>query len=132
MILHSMFLHAAREGWKEAERFICQGHWHGLPRPDLEANLPAIQLVGYQTSQKEIWDLYHEVYLLRRSPGPPPCGLQLREEAIEDILTSLRSHLQRQGALLCWRRTYTVLLWLPLAHLPPRILIQGLQKRKPT
>ena len=23
IILHSMFLHAAREGWKEEERFIC-------------------------------------------------------------------------------------------------------------
>ena len=61
IILHSMFLHASGEGWKEVERYIFQGHWHSLPRPDPEANLPAIQLVGYQTSWKEIWDLYHEV-----------------------------------------------------------------------
>ena len=38
------------------------------------------------TSWKEIQDLYYEVYLLRRSPGPLPCGPQLREEAIQGHL----------------------------------------------
>ena len=44
---------------------------------------------------KEIRDLYHSVYLLRKSPGPPPCGQQQRKEAIQDILSSLRNHLHR-------------------------------------
>ena len=126
IILHSMFLHTAREGQKEAERFMHQGHWHGLLRLDLKANLPAIQLVGYQTPQKEIQDLYHEVYLLSRSPSLPPCGPQLRKEAIQDILSLLRNHLWRWGALPCWRRTNVVLMQPPPAHLPPRILIQAL------
>ena len=97
IILHSMFLHAAQEGQMETERYICQGHWHSLTRLDPKANLPAVLLVGYWTSWKEIQDLYYEVYLLRRAPGPPPCGPQLREEAIQDILSSLSCHLWRWG-----------------------------------
>ena len=55
-----------------------------------------MELVGYQTSHKEIWDIYHSVYLLRRSPGLPPCKSQWRREAIHDILSSLRSWLHGQ------------------------------------
>ena len=51
---------------------------------------------GYQTSHKEIRDLYHSVYLLRRSPDPLHCGPQQRREAIWDILSSLRSPLHWQ------------------------------------
>ena len=93
VILHEMFLHAAEWGQKEAEGFICQGCWGSLPRPDLEADQSTMKLIGYETSHKEIWDLYHSIYLLRRSPGPPPCGLQQRREAIQDILSSLRNQL---------------------------------------
>ena len=90
VILHEKFLHAAKQGQEEAERFICQGHQGSLPRPDSEADQSAMKLVGYRSSHKEIRDLYHSVYLLRRSPGPPPCGPQQRREAICDILSSLR------------------------------------------
>ena len=54
-----------------------------------------MELVRYQTSHKEIQDIYHSVYLLRRSPGLPPCGSQQRREAIHDILSSLRSQLHQ-------------------------------------
>ena len=93
VILHERFLHTAKWGQKEAERFICQGHWGSLPRPDPEADQSAMKLVGYRTSRKEIGDLYHSVYLMRRSPDPLPCRLQQRREAIHDILSSLRNHL---------------------------------------
>ena len=95
-ILHKMFLHAAKWGWKEAERFICQGHQGSLPRPDLEADQSTMKLMGYWTSHKEIQDLYHSVYLLRRSPGPLPCGPQQRREAICHILSSLRHWLHQR------------------------------------
>ena len=95
IILHEMFLHAAKQGWKEVERFIQQGHQQSLPRPDPEMDLPAMKLVGYWTSHKEIRDLYHSIYLLRRSPGPLPCGPQQRKEAIWNILSSLRNCLHR-------------------------------------
>ena len=91
-----MFMHATEEGWKEVERFIHWGHWHALPWLNPEVDVPTVQIVGYQTSWKEIWDLYQKVYLLQRLPGPLPCGPDQMEEAIQDILSSLRSHLQRQ------------------------------------
>ena len=52
--------------------------------------------MGYWTSHKEIQDIYHSVYLLRRSPGLPPCGSQQRREVIHDILSCLRSWLHQQ------------------------------------
>ena len=96
IILHGMFLHAAEWGQKEAESLICWGHQGSISRPDLEAGQSAMELVGYQTSHKKIWDIYHSVYLLRRSPGLPPCGSQWRREAIHDICSSLRSWLHWQ------------------------------------
>ena len=73
-ILQRMLVHAAESGWKETERLICHGHWHGLPRLDPEVDTSAVQLVGYQTSREEIGDLF-QVYTLKRLPRPPPCGL---------------------------------------------------------
>ena len=96
IILHEMFLHTAKWGWNEVERLICQGHWGSMWRPDLKADQSAMELVGYRTSHKEIWDIYHSVYLLRRLPVLPPCGSQWRREVIHDILSSLRSQLHWQ------------------------------------
>ena len=55
-----------------------------------------MELVGYQTSRKEMRDIYHSVYLLRRTPGTPSCGERERRRVIHDILTSLMVQLQRQ------------------------------------
>ena len=55
-----------------------------------------MELVGYQTSRKEIRDIYHSVYLFRRTPGTPSCGEQERRRVIHDILASLMVQLQRQ------------------------------------
>ena len=41
-------------------------------------------------------DIYHSVYLLRRTPGTPSCGEQERRRVIHDILASLMVQLQRQ------------------------------------
>ena len=51
-------------------------------------NVPAVHLVGYQTSQKDIKDHYHEIYLLKRLSGLLPCWADQMEEAIKDILSS--------------------------------------------
>ena len=73
-ILQRMFVHAAESRQKEVERLIhCHGHWCGLPRLDPKVDVPAIQLVGYQTSREEIGDLFHQVYMLKRLPRPPLC-----------------------------------------------------------
>ena len=55
-----------------------------------------MELVGYQTSHKEIQDIYHSVYLLRMSPGLPPCGAQQRGRVVPHILSSLTSWLHWQ------------------------------------
>ena len=40
--------------------------------------------------------MYHSIYLLRRSLGSPSCGESRRRRAIQDILSSLQTRLQRQ------------------------------------
>ena len=79
------------------ERLICQGCQGSASEPNLGVGQSTMELVGYQTSCKEIWDIYHSVYLLRRSPGLPPCGAQWRGRVICNILSSLTSWLHRQG-----------------------------------
>ena len=69
VMLHKMFQHPSEQGQKEAECMVCQGHQHGLPKLDPEVDIFAIQLVGPQTSRKEIKSLYYEVYKLWRLLG---------------------------------------------------------------
>ena len=53
-----MFLHTAEWGQKEAECMVHQGHQGSTSEPDLEAVHSTMELLGYQTSHKEIWDIY--------------------------------------------------------------------------
>ena len=76
VILHEMFLHAAGWGQKEAEHMYCQGHQSSIPEPNPKADQSAMELVGYQTSRREIRNVYHSIYLLRRSPGSPLWGIK--------------------------------------------------------
>ena len=71
----------------------CQG---GIREPSSEADQSALHLIGYHTSQKELRDMYHSVYLLNRAPGFPSCGEVKRRRAIQEILSSLQDRLQRQ------------------------------------
>ena len=72
-----------------------QGQQGSVPKPDPGVEQSAMELVGYQTSRKEMRDIYHSVYLLRRSPGSPSCEERQRRSAIQDILSSLMVRLQR-------------------------------------
>ena len=97
-ILQRMFVHAAESGQKEAEMLIHHSCQHGLPRLDPEADASAIQLVGYRTSREEIGDFFHQVYMLKRLPGPPLCGPEWAWEVMRDILFSLKDCLRwRKG-----------------------------------
>ena len=85
VILHEMFWHAAIEGQKEAEQTIhwgCQPH---MPQLDLEVGIPAIQLVGPQTTKEELLDMYLEVYNIHRQPGSPPSELAIWEEIMAKV-----------------------------------------------
>ena len=75
VILHEMFLHATAKGWQEAEHMWCQGCQDSVKEPDPEAGQSALELIGYHTSQAEVRDVYHSVYLLNRAPGFPSCGV---------------------------------------------------------
>ena len=97
LILQEMFLQAAHSGRKEAECMICQGHQHGLPHLDLQADASTVQAVGPQTSREEIRDMYYKVYKLQRLPGSPPCGLEWTEELVSDVVSSLKDCLRHKG-----------------------------------
>ena len=97
LILQEIFLQAAHSGWKEAEWMICWGHQHGLLYLDPEADISAIQLVGYQTTREKIRDLYHQVYKLRRLLGSPSCGPEQVQELTRDVVSSLKNHLRWRG-----------------------------------
>ena len=64
-------------------------------------------------------DIYHSVYLLRRTPGTPFCGEQERRRVIHDILASLTVWLQRwaqptttkEWARMGQEGSYEVALW---------------------
>ena len=95
VILYKMFLHAAEWGHKEAERLICQVCCSSTSETDLEADYSAMDLVRCQTSHKEICNIYHSVFLLRRPLGLPPCEGQQRRRVICNILSSLMSQLHQ-------------------------------------
>ena len=95
VVLHKMFLHAMEWGWKEAECMFCWGHWDSVYEADPGADQSAMELVGYCSSWKELRDIYHNIYLLKRSPGFPSCGEQQRRRTIQDILPSLMDWLHR-------------------------------------
>ena len=85
IMLHEMFQHASEQGQKDAEHMVCWGHQHELPKLDPEADIPTIQLVGPQTSRKEIKSLYYEVYKLQRLPGSPPREPELMAEVVSSL-----------------------------------------------
>ena len=88
VILYDMFRHAAAEGQKEVEWIICWGHQQNMPQLNPEAGIPAIQLVGLETTKEELLELYLEVYKLHRLPGSPPVELAICKE----VLSSLPDH----------------------------------------
>ena len=80
IILHEMFLHAAYEGQKEAERAVCQGCRQYMPQLDPEVGIPAVQLVHPEIDREQLLELYLEVYKLHRLPGSPPGEPTILEE----------------------------------------------------
>ena len=92
VILYEMFQHTATEGQKEAEQIVCQGHWQNMPQLYPEAGIPAIQLVGLETTKEELLEIYLEVYKLHRLPRSPP-----GEPAIlAEIMASVPDHPQSE------------------------------------
>ena len=88
VILYEMFRHVAAEGQKEAEWIVCWGSQQNMPQLNPEVGVPAVQLVGPETTKEELLELYLEIYKLYRLPGSPP-----GEPAIlKEVLSSLPDH----------------------------------------
>ena len=52
---------------------VCWGHQGSMWRPGMEADQSTLELVGYQTSQKEIPDIYHSVcFSVEKVPWSSP------------------------------------------------------------
>ena len=58
-----------QNGREEFKQAIHCGHQQPFPGLDTKVEVPAIQLVGFKTTRDEIWELYNDVYQLKRSPG---------------------------------------------------------------
>ena len=97
----------------------CQSH---IPQPNPKADQSTMELVGYQTSRKEMWDIYHNMYLLQRCLVSPSCGALGRRRAIQDKLSSLQARLQKQ--------TYSAKTEGPGAHGRERVGTKPLQSYK--
>ena len=92
VILHEMFQHAASEGQKEVEQTVCQGCQQHMPQLNPEAGVPAIQLVGPETTKEQLLEIYLEVYKLHRLPGSPPGDPAI----LEEIMVSVPDHPQSE------------------------------------
>ena len=92
-IIHEIFWHAAAEGQKEVEWIVCRSHWQNLSQLNPEVGIPAVQLVGPETSKEELQELYLEVYKLHRHPRSPPGEPAL----LEEVLSSLKDHQRQKG-----------------------------------
>ena len=67
------------------EWIICQGHQQNLPQLNPEVGIPAIQLVGLESTKEELLELYLEVYKLHRLAGSPPGELAILEEVLSSL-----------------------------------------------
>ena len=92
-IMHEMFQYAAAKGQKEAEWIVHWGCQQKSPQLNPEAGIPAIWLVGLETSKEDLQELYLEVYKLHRLPGSPPGEPAL----LEEVLSSLEDHQWQEG-----------------------------------
>ena len=63
-----------------------------MPQLNPEVGIPAIELVGLETSREELIEIYQEVYRLHRLPGSPPG----EPAVVEEVLASIPDCLQRR------------------------------------
>ena len=103
-ILNEMFRHVAAKGWKEAECIVCQGCWQTLPQLHPEAGIPAVQLVGLDTTKEEPLELYLEVYKLHRLPESPLGEPALLKEVLSSLPDHQRHEEEKAPAATAWAR----------------------------
>ena len=63
-----------------------------MPQLDPEVGIPAIELVGPDTSREELLEIYLKVYKLHQLPGSPP----VEPAILEEVLAAVPDWLQRR------------------------------------
>ena len=101
-ILQWMFAHMGTAGWKVYDHGIWWGCQQSMPKQDASMEAPAINLIGYQTTQEEIIALYHEVYQLKRAPRTVPHDPKRWKRPTRRSLTQWRSISGICGVLSSW------------------------------
>ena len=64
-----------------------------MPQLKPEVGVPAIELVGPETSQEELIEIYLEVYKQHRLPGSPPGELAV----LQEVSAAVPNHPQEKG-----------------------------------
>ena len=82
------------------EWIIHQGCQQNLPQLNLEAGIPAVQLVGPETTKEELLELYLEVYKLHRLLGSPPGELAILEEVLSSLPDCQRHEEEKAPAVM--------------------------------
>ena len=95
IILQRMFMHAAKKGMEGGREVYLLRPLMCPTKAKPGGRCTSCQASGVPNLPEGDLRPAHEVYLLRRLPGLPPCGPGQMEEAIKDIMYSLRSCLWR-------------------------------------
>ena len=89
-----MFLHATATSWSKHDHAIHQGRREPLVEQDLGVEHTAMELICPDSTWEDIADLYQDVYQLWRLPGRSHCKDGTEEHICQEILDSLKEHLQ--------------------------------------
>ena len=60
---------------------------------DASQETPAVEWVGYRTTHEEVFNLYQEIYQLKRTPGLVPGDQEVVDQIHQEILDSLKEHI---------------------------------------
>ena len=73
-----------------------------MPQLNPEVGIPAVQLVGPETTKEELLELYLEVYKLHRLPGSPPGEPAILKEVLSSLLDHQRCEEEEGPTAMAW------------------------------
>ena len=95
-LLQRMFAQVENAGQKEYKWARWRGHTQPMAEHGVDLETPPVELVGYSTTQEEIFGLYQEVCQLRRTPELVPGSPEVVKQTHQEILDSLRKCLHHR------------------------------------
>ena len=91
-LLQRMFTQAENTGQREYDHIRQRGHPQSMLKDACQVT-SAVELVGYRTTHKEVFNLYQEVYQLKRTLGLVPGDQDVADQIHQEILNSLKEHI---------------------------------------